>query len=236
MNTPDTYIIIAGGGIGSRMSSAVPKQFLLLNDKPILQHTIERFQNCLPHAKITLVLPKFHIEIWQSMCKRFDYPMDYNIVEGGKERFFSIQNALNTLPPKGKVLVHDAVRPLVSEKVILDIMNCLKTHKAVVPQVDITDSMRQLRKNGKSFSVSRKDYAIVQTPQGFDLAYLKKAYLQTYQNSFTDDSSVYEEAFDPLFADTQELLCFTIGNKENIKITTPEDLKMAEKLMLANNE
>ena len=104
MNTPDTYIIIAGGGIGSRMRSAVPKQFLLLNDKPILQHTIERFQNCLPHAKITLVLPKFHIEIWQSMCKRFDYPMDYNIVEGGKERFFSIQNALNTLPPKGKVL------------------------------------------------------------------------------------------------------------------------------------
>jgi 2-C-methyl-D-erythritol 4-phosphate cytidylyltransferase len=219
------WVIIVAGGIGKRMQAELPKQFLEINQKPILIHTLQKFYQTLPHAQFLIVLPTHHHQTWQQIIKKHNLSITHQLVDGGAERFYSVKNALNQLPElqeESIVLIHDGVRPLVSSTTILNVLNKTIEHDAAIPVVNLTESLRQLSEQG-SFHVNRQQYKIVQTPQGFKLSVLKKAYEQAYSNIFTDDASVVEA-----IGHKVELV---FGNPENIKITTPSDLLIAEALI-----
>lgn len=212
------YAIIVAGGVGSRMKASIPKQFLLLNGKPILQHSIERFVNYDQTIDIIVTLPESEISTWQQLCKEHKFKIKHKVIRGGETRFYSVKNGLKQITEPGVVAVHDGVRPLVSSSTIAAAFNKASEHQTAVPVVPITDSIRKIE-NGKSFHVDRSCYFLIQTPQCFQTEVLLKAYEQNYSTEFTDDASVVEK-----FGGTINL---TEGNKENIKITTPEDLIIA---------
>jgi 2-C-methyl-D-erythritol 4-phosphate cytidylyltransferase len=210
-------VIIVAGGKGKRMKTEIPKQFLLLKGKPILMHTIELF---LPFSKnIFLVLPKQEIEQWNSLTQKYNFEIPLTIVEGGTERFFSVQNALNQCSEEGIVLIHDGVRPLVSKETIQNVIDKAIENNAAIPVVDIEESLRLLARK-ESMAVDRNKYKLVQTPQAFNTKLIKESYQQEYIPQFTDDASVFEAAGFSVF--------LVQGNKENIKITTPKDLYLSE--------
>ena len=210
-------VIIVAGGKGKRMKTEIPKQFLLLKGKPILMHTIELF---LPFSKnIFLVLPKQEIEQWNALTQKYNFEIPLTIVEGGTERFFSVQNALNQCSEEGIVLIHDGVRPLVSKKTIQNVIDKAIENNAAIPVVDIEESLRLLARK-ESMAVDRNKYKLVQTPQAFNTKLIKESYQQEYIPQFTDDASVFEAAGFSVF--------LVQGNKENIKITTPKDLYLSE--------
>lgn len=213
------YAIIVAGGKGTRMKSGVPKQFLLLNGKPVLFHTLECFHHFDPLLKIILVLPRKHFSQWKKLCARYNFFLPHSIVAGGRERFFSIKNGLNLIEEKSIVAIHDGVRPLVSKKTIKSCFDTASRKGNAVPVISVTESLRQKKKKG-SIRVNRDDFFIVQTPQCFDSEILKKAYGHKYSKEFTDDASVVEKYGKKIF--------LTEGNLENIKITSPADLKVAE--------
>ncbi|MDG2154086.1 MAG: 2-C-methyl-D-erythritol 4-phosphate cytidylyltransferase [Crocinitomicaceae bacterium] len=210
-------VIITAGGIGKRFSSTIPKQFLNLDELPILMHTIQRFSNWKPEVKIILTLPKEWREYWDGLIEKHDFNIPHQIVDGGRERFHSIKNALNVCSD-GHVMIHDGVRPLVSTDTLSRSHEALKTYDAVVPYLEIKDSIRVIN-NGNSEAVDRKKYVTVQTPQCFNLDVVKKAYLDEYQVAFTDDASVVENSGVNIH--------LIDGNEENIKITTQKDLLTA---------
>ncbi|MBW6484154.1 MAG: 2-C-methyl-D-erythritol 4-phosphate cytidylyltransferase [Vicingaceae bacterium] len=214
------YAIIVAGGKGERMGNHIPKQFLKLNGKPILMHTIEKFHSTFPELKIILALPENQFDFWEELCYKFGFTnIPHEIVAGGKTRFHSVQNALKLVNENGIVAVHDGVRPLVSQHTII---NCFKTALQLgnaVPVVDVVDSLRYVNK-AENKAVKRACYKIVQTPQCFQTALIKKAYQQDFIEEFTDDASVVEAIGIKIHLVT--------GNKENIKITSPEDLVIAE--------
>ena len=216
------YIIIVAGGSGSRMGSATPKQFLELLGLPILVHTLKKFQQSIADGEIILALPEKEQSTWQSLCETHQFDVPHQIVNGGESRFHSVQNALQKVKEKSIVAIHDGVRPLVSETVIKNCMQSAEKFGAAIPTLPMQDSIRKISDNGSQIA-DRNQFVLVQTPQCFQSDIILKAYQQDYQNSFTDDASVVEQ------------LGYTIylveGNKENIKITTPEDLKMAEVLI-----
>lgn len=221
----NTFIITAGG-IGKRMQSKIPKQFLHIAGKPILMHTISAFYSFDNDAQILLTLPKDWWDYWFELCDENNFTIKHEVVEGGKERFHSIQKALKVA--KGEITaVHDGVRPLVSQTTIKNCIDKLKDVKAVVPVLPLKESLRkgeQLVTGLKnSIAVDRKSYFTVQTPQCFHTETLKKAYDTDFHESFTDDASVVEK-----MGENIELI---IGNEENIKITTPTDLKIAQVLI-----
>lgn len=210
--------IITAGGKGLRMGADIPKQFIELRGKPILMHTIEKFHNYNPQAQLILVLPESHINFWIELTEKHSFQIPHELVTGGKERFFSIKNGLDKVTGE-MVGVHDGVRPFVSLSVIKNLMSEAQSKKAVIPVINIKESVRKM--DGEtSTAVNRSDYKLVQTPQCFETALLKKAYQQDYKDEFTDDASVVEQLGHSIF------LCD--GNEENIKITTPLDLKMAD--------
>lgn len=213
-------IIITAGGIGKRMGSEIPKQFIEINGLPILIHTINQFYNYNSAIQIILVLPDSHIDYWNKLIKNHNFKIKHTLVKGGAERFHSIQNGLKFA--NGDVIgIHDGVRPFVSQKVIKILFEAAKSKKAVIPVVDVKESLRQIKTDGTK-AVERSDYKIVQTPQCFTKEVIQKAYLQKFSTSFTDDASVVESAGFEIF---------TIqGNDENIKITTPIDLILAKVL------
>ncbi len=214
-------VVIIAGGQGKRMQSDLPKQFLELKGKPILMHTVEKFQAFAD--AVYLVLPKEHFELWHALVQKYAFNTPVNLVEGGAERFFSVKNALSHLADNELVLIHDAVRPLVSDKVIQNVIAAISENEGVVPVVTLKDSLRKLG-NTHSTPVNRSDYRLVQTPQGFNTTSLKKAYNTDFQTFFTDDASVFEQAgFSVRLVD---------GHLNNIKITTPEDLILAEALWI----
>jgi 2-C-methyl-D-erythritol 4-phosphate cytidylyltransferase len=222
------FAIIVAGGSGTRMNSPLPKQFLHVRNKPIIVHTIERFFKAIPDIDLVAVLPKEHIDLFQSIKNEFLATQHITITEGGKTRFHSVQNGLNAiLESKGKVLIHDAVRPMCTEKLIIELFNELNHHNAVIPVTKMKNSVRRLNPDGSSVAIDRNDYVQVQTPQAFDLAIIKKAYLQTYRETFTDDASIVEAM--------GESVQLVPGEENNFKITTPADLKMAE-LILRNKD
>lgn len=226
-----TQVIIVAGGSGKRMGNSTPKQFLLLCGKPVLMHTIQKFRETLNDSQITIVLPKEHIPHWKTLVKDYHFTIPHQIVEGGSERFYSVKNALGSFPPnfEGIVAIHDGVRPLVSSKTILNAVNECKSKKAVIPVITLNDSLRKT--DGiNSIHQNRSDYRLVQTPQCFDFNILKKAYEQAFSPIFTDDASVVEGI--------NEKVWLVDGNVENIKITTPLDLIIAEALIKnqLNNE
>jgi len=212
-----TQIIIVAGGKGKRMLSEIPKQFLLLKGKPILIHTIEKF--IAFSADIFLVLPKSDILIWKELVKKHNFNNKVTIIEGGKERFFSVRNALDKCSNEGIILIHDGVRPLVSDITISNVIKTTTELNSAVPVLDIYESLRGIEDH-KSFSVDRSKYKLVQTPQGFSANLIKNCYSRDYDAKFTDDASVFE--------DSGYAINLVKGNKENIKMTTPEDIKLAE--------
>lgn len=218
------YIIIVAGGKGLRMGSDIPKQFLPIGGKPVLMRTLERFRQYSPTLQIILVLPKAQQDYWQKLCKEYAFDIDYQLADGGETRFHSVQNGLAKIPDnaQGVVGVHDGVRPFPSIDVIRNCYETAREKKAVIPVIPIVETVRHL-KGDTSVTVPRNDYRLVQTPQTFDIQLLKAANRQPYNEGFTDDASVVEAfGFD---------ITLVEGNRENIKITTPYDLKIAEVLI-----
>jgi len=210
-------IIIVAGGKGERMQTDIPKQFISINGKPILMHTIEAFYCYDNSISIIVVLPAMQINYWKELCKEYNFSIDHKIVEGGESRFHSVKNGLNVSETHSLIGVHDGVRPLVSKETISLCFNCAKKYKAVVPAVNLVDSVRYVDEN-KNYTCDRTKYKLVQTPQVFDGELLKKSYEQCFSPSFTDDASVVEA-----FGAKIHLI---EGNRENIKITVGFDLKL----------
>ena len=218
------YIIIVAGGKGLRMGSDIPKQFLPIGGKPVLMRTLERFREYSPTLQIILVLPQAQQDYWHQLCKDYDFKVEYVLANGGETRFHSVQNGLAKIPDdaEGVVGVHDGVRPFPSIDVIRNCYETARTAKAVIPVIPVGETVRHLQGN-TSETVPRNDYRLVQTPQTFDIQLLKAANKQPYNDGFTDDASVVEAfGFN---------ITLVEGNRENIKITTPYDLKIAEVLI-----
>lgn len=226
------YVIIVAGGKGLRMGSDIPKQFLPIGGKPVLMRTLERFREYSEDLQIILVLPEAQQAYWQELCKEYNFQVDYQIANGGQTRFHSVQNGLNLIPDdaEGVVGVHDGVRPFPSIEVIRSCYETARMAKAVIPVIPIVETVRQIfpekpdiPDNPTSTTVPRDQYRLVQTPQTFDIQLLKAANRQPYNDGFTDDASVVESY--------GHQITLVEGNRENIKITTPYDITVAEAII-----
>ena len=224
------YIIIVAGGKGLRMGGDIPKQFLPIGGRPVLMRTLERFREYSPTLQIILVLPQDQQDYWLQLCKEYDFKIDYQMTNGGETRFHSVQHGLALIPDdaEGVVGVHDGVRPFPSIEVIRNCYETAREKKAVIPVIPVVETVRKLASIDTigtipSHTVPRNDYRLVQTPQTFDIQLLKAANRQPYNDNFTDDASVVE-------AFGQEITLVE-GNRENIKITTPYDMIVAEALI-----
>lgn len=222
--TAHNYAIIVAGGSGTRMGAAVPKQFLLLHGKPVLMHTIEAFHYCQAQPNIVLVLPADFHAYWKQLCTEHNFTVPHQLVKGGETRFHSVKNGLEIIPDNMNAIiaVQDAVRPLTDKEIIDESYTYASKHGNAIVAVKSRDSIRQVN-NGQSISLLRDDIYLIQTPQTFQSAQLKKAYEQAYDNKFTDDASVVEQ--------TGIAINLINGSYRNIKITFPEDIAIAELLM-----
>lgn len=214
------YIIIVAGGKGLRMGSDIPKQFLPIGGKPVLMRTIERFHHFSEALRIILVLPKTQQAYWHELCEQYQFDVPYMLADGGETRFHSVQHGLALIPDdaQGVVGVHDGVRPFPAIDVIRRCYDTARTAKAVIPVTPVVETLRHITEGTKP----RGDYRLVQTPQTFDIQLLKAANRQPFSESFTDDASVVESY--------GHAITMVEGNRENIKITTPFDLAIAETL------
>ncbi len=215
------YMIITAGGKGLRMGSEIPKQFLPVRGIPVLMRTISRFREYSKSLHIILVLPKVQQEYWKKLCEKYHFDVDYQLAEGGETRFHSVQNGLLLIPDDacGIVGVHDGVRPFPTLEVISRCMEAARTSGAAIPVIPVIETLRYIPGDR---NVMRSDYRLVQTPQCFDIQLLKRANKQSYDEHFTDDASIVE-------AIGQKVIMVE-GNRENIKITTPFDMRIAEVL------
>jgi 2-C-methyl-D-erythritol 4-phosphate cytidylyltransferase len=217
------YVIIVAGGSGSRMLSAVPKQFLLLNGLPVLMHTIRAFYQSKFQPEIILVLPADFHTYWNELCSEHNFTIPQQLITGGETRFHSVKNGLDTIEDENAIIaVQDAVRPLINYQIIDHSYTHAVEYGNAVVAVKSRDSVRQLKNNG-SISLARDEIYLVQTPQTFQYSQLKNAYSQPYNSKFTDDASVVEE--------TGIVINLIEGNYRNIKITFPEDIAIAELLL-----
>lgn len=219
-----TLSIIVAAGSGSRFGAQMPKQFCPLKGKPILMHTIEAMRKALPDGDMILVLSQSAVALWQELCQkhRFTSPA---IVLGGETRFHSVKNALeHQLASRADViLVHDGARPLIAPPVISQLVEKAANGTITIPVTPVVNSLRHILPDGTTEAVNRSEFCQVQTPQAFPAAALLEAYRQPFTPQFTDDASVAEAAG------------FTVttipGNTENIKITLPSDLLIANALI-----
>ena len=211
-------VIIVAGGSGSRMKSNTPKQFIAINGKPLLQYTVDRFFDWNPNIDLVLVLPESEIDNWKNLASKNNYSLNYRICSGGKERFDSVKNGLEVLE-NDLIMIHDGVRPFVSNPTLDRCLNTAITLGSAIPVISPVESIRKITPDG-SQPIDRESLSLVQTPQCFKINWLKKAYQQSYSVDFTDDASVVQKAGYPIN--------LIKGNRENIKITTPDDLKLAE--------
>lgn len=219
------YIIIVAGGKGLRMGGEIPKQFMEIGGLPVLMHTIKRFREYSEKLNIILVLPHDQQTFWLNLCEQHHFNVAHQVVDGGETRFESSKNGLSAIPDdeEGVVGIHDGVRPFVSVDVIERCFETARDEYACIPVLPVTDTIRYVDQHGGGKNVMRSDYRVVQTPQTFDIALLKQAFQRPYQENFTDDASVVEA----LGCQVQ----MVEGNRENIKITTPFDLIIAEALL-----
>ena len=221
------WVIIVAGGSGSRMQTETPKQFLDLHGKPILMRTISAFADACEGVLPVVVLPPSQIDKWLKLCEIHDFRLPHRVVEGGSTRFQSVKNGLISLPDNGLVAIHDGVRPLVSRQTVIDCFHAASIYGCAVPAIPVVDTVREIN-GSKNRLIDRSKLCLIQTPQVFDIAKLKKAYGQEYLPSFTDDAAVYENAGNTIH--------LTDGNVENIKITAPNDLIVAEAMICRINE
>ena len=217
------HIIIVAGGKGLRMGGDIPKQFLPVCGKPVLMRTMEAFHTYDAAIHIILVLPVSQQAYWKELCQEYQFSLSHDIANGGDTRFHSVMNGLAMVEGNGLVGVHDGVRPFVSQEVIARCYEEAEVCKAVIPVIDVVETVRHLTEEG-SETVPRDRYKLVQTPQVFEVELLRRAYQQTYTDLFTDDASVVEALGEKVY--------LVKGNRENIKLTTPFDLKLAEMLCL----
>ena len=211
--------IIVAGGIGTRMNTVVPKQFLLLAGKPMVMHSMCAFLDAFPEIFLVLALPGDQFNFWQYLCKEYAFNAPHQLVAGGKTRFHSVQNALCVMPGEGLVAVHDAARPLVSGALIKKAFLTAELLGNCIPVIPINESVRKIV-GETSIPVDRNTLRMVQTPQVFHGASLRKAYQQDFQERFTDDSMVMES--------TGETIHLIDGDLSNIKITNQRDIAFAE--------
>ncbi len=214
-------VVIVAGGSGTRMGSEIPKQFLLLKGKPILVHTIERFYSYCNDIQIVVVLPTGQIERWRQLCNEYNFTISHTITQGGDTRYQSVKNGLALVADDTIVGIHDGVRPLVSTAVIQRCYAEAERGKAVIPAIAAIDSLRMVTANG-SMAIDRSAIRLVQTPQVFLKSMIADAYNQPYSPLFTDDASVVEACGQPI--------TLVDGNVENIKITNPIDLTIADRV------
>lgn len=223
------YVIIVAGGKGLRMGADIPKQFLPVGGLPVLMRTILAFREFDPGMKVILVLPRHQQEYWKGLCAEYSFREPFAVADGGETRFHSVKNGLALIPDdaEGVVGVHDGVRPFPSQETISRVYDEAERTGAAVPVVPVVDTLRHIEggdiTEGESKTVSRNEYRIVQTPQTFSIRILKDAYRQEYSDFFTDDASVVEHA--------GHAVSLVEGNRENIKITTPFDLAVAEAMI-----
>lgn len=210
------------GGSGKRMQSALPKQFMMLGGLPVVAHTINTFSEALPGAEIVVVLPEEHIPLWRNLAARFDIAV-HRCIAGGKERFHSVKNGLDALSEEVEyVAVHDGVRALATKKMILRVQLAAEERGAAIPVTEVVDSYRRVD-GSESYIVPRSELRIVQTPQTFSAELLRRAYEQPFSDKFTDDASVVEAL--------GAKITLVEGERRNIKLTTPEDMLIAERLL-----
>ena len=215
------FAIIVAGGSGTRMGVKIPKQFIEVGGKPILMHSIEKFHHLSPTPKIIVTLPATEIETWKSLCKQHNFTLKHEIIEGGKTRYHSVKNGLNSIySNNGLVAIHDGVRMFINKEAIENSYKSASESGSGVLYATSKDSLRKLDDNGGNKAVDRSQYCIIQTPQTFQLAPLKAAFELPYKDTFTDDASVFENA--------GHTIALVKGDYKNIKITTPEDLIIAE--------
>lgn len=217
-------IIITAGGTGKRMGSSQPKQFLLLNGKPVLMHTIERLHSYSAGAQFILTLPVEAMAEWQTLCAEHNFQLDIAVIPGGSERNDSVKNALKICTGE-MIAVHDGVRPFVSDETLERLFAASESYDAVIPVLPVKESLRKME-NDSSRAVARNEYRIVQTPQVFSAAILRKAHELEATPEMTDDASMVEAL--------GVTIHLTEGNEENIKITVPMDLLVAEALIRKN--
>lgn len=216
------YCVFVAGGSGSRMGGDTPKQFLPIKGKPVLQMTLERFLEAFPDANILTVLPKQHFETWKTLCAENHFICPQILVEGGLTRFHSVRNALERVPDGALVMIHDGVRPFPSVELLKRMLEKMESCKALIPVVPVVDTLRSTVE-GQS-DPDRSSLVAVQTPQLFLSEEIKHAYDIAYSTSFTDDASVARAAGIPVE-------CIQ-GERFNIKLTTPDDMLLAEALCL----
>jgi len=217
------YAIIVAGGAGSRMKSSIPKQFMPINGTPILMHTIQKFYTYSTKTEIITVLPEFDIDRWQSLCKKHNFAIPHHIVAGGNTRFQSVRNGIKSIKEEiGLVAIHDGVRPLVSTETIKASYSLAQLHGSAIASVGLKESIRIIGGNTTK-SLDRSNFRLIQTPQTFQLELIKGAYDVEERPEFTDDASVAENY-------GIRIHLFE-GEYQNIKITTPEDIKIAESMI-----
>ena len=216
------HVIVVAGGKGLRMGGEIPKQFLPIGGKPVLMRTIEAFYTYDSSIHVILVLPVSQQSYWKELCSLYDFDLPHDIADGGETRFHSVKNGLALVQGEGTIGVHDGVRPFVSQEVIARCYSEAEVKNAVVPVIEVVETVRRLD-GDDSVTVPRDQYKLVQTPQVFDIVLLQKAYNQEFTDMFTDDASVVEAL--------GERVHLVEGSRENIKLTTPFDLKLAEMLI-----
>ncbi|MBQ9201526.1 MAG: 2-C-methyl-D-erythritol 4-phosphate cytidylyltransferase [Bacteroidales bacterium] len=227
------YALIMAGGSGTRMAADMPKQFLPLAGRPVLMRTLEVFYQYDPALCLVMVLPAAHLIFWKQLCRQWSFDVPHHVVEGGRERFFSVKNGLLKIqqlrcaaqqPPKAGrddlVAVHDAVRPLINVDFVGRCYEAASRYGSIVPVLPMTESVRRVAANGESQAEDRHGFFRVQTPQVFRADVLWNAYQQDYRPEFTDDASVVEASGERVYV--------VNGLRENLKITMPEDMVLAE--------
>lgn len=223
------YVIIMAAGSGTRMGAEVPKQFIELGGKAILQRTIEIFLDACPGISVVTVLPEDHMTYWRNYCLERNFICPQVLVKGGITRFHSVRNALARVPEGALVAVHDGVRPLLTVKFAKEMFDKAEGVDGLIPVTPCTDTIKVLEKNGDVLSAmpgASADRSVLygaQTPQVFRSEVLKSAYAMAYDTAFTDDASVVEKY--------GKSLSYVIGERLNIKITTQEDLVLARAVL-----
>jgi 2-C-methyl-D-erythritol 4-phosphate cytidylyltransferase len=223
LNLTSHYAIIVAGGSGTRMQTAIPKQFLLLNGRPVLMHTIQMFYYSTSRPQIIIVLHADYHNYWQQLCTEYNFNIPHQLIKGGETRFHSVKNGLDSITDTEAIIaIHDAVRPLTGTVIIDHSYNYAAEHGNAITAVKSRDSVRQ-QIGDHSISLMRDDIYLIQTPQTFQSVQIKKAYEQSYDQKFTDDASVVENSGLKIH--------LAEGSYENIKITFPEDIAIAEAIL-----
>ncbi len=215
-------IIIVAGGAGTRMGGQIPKQFLELKGRPVLMRTMEKFHAFDNEMEIILVLPLDNVPQWDKLCIRHEFFIKHHVAFGGKTRFHSVKSGMSQVLPGSLTGIHDGVRPLVSTSTIRRCYETAEMEGNAIPSLHSGESVRYV-KNGKNHFVARQDIKLIQTPQVFQWKQVRNAYDQEYSDRFTDDATTVESLGFPVN--------LVAGNPENIKITTPFDMKIAEVLI-----